>query len=214
MNFEWVSDLLSPPWGFIKKEPGVVISLLALAFTVSSFWWINARRGKIKCFAPHTFAAYLGDKSTCLLRFPFVIYNNGATPIIIENMRLASLDAEKNTMDWGFTRKTLSPGNNEDDKSELPAVFSVPGRTAVQLYIEFFGEFFEYPPQPRPYSVSLEVKVSHRKKWRTYTKFTLHIDHVKHPDVPIAYSNDPQSVTEQDRIEAKKAFHNIFRRAQ
>ena len=75
---------IAGPW------PSVAIASLALLFTVGSFWWLNARQGRLKSYEPQSFAACrIPDKLRLL--FPLVLYNSGATPIVVQDMRLTFL---------------------------------------------------------------------------------------------------------------------------
>ena len=64
-----------------------VVAICALAFTIASFWWLNARRGRLKTYEPHTFAAAITPQ-VVRLRLPLVLYNTGAIPIIVQNLRV------------------------------------------------------------------------------------------------------------------------------
>ncbi|SRR6266487_6108771 len=132
------------PW------PSVAIAFVALVFAVGSFWWLNARQGKLKSFEPHTFAACV-TPNTLRLRFPSVLYNTGAKPIVVQDMRL-SLRSESRwnvPLPWTTTRSQLMPAS--DDGHAFPAVFSVPGRTAQQMFTEFGGSFPYVLPLARDY---------------------------------------------------------------
>jgi len=177
-------------------------------FAVGSFWWINARQGKLKCFEPRSFAAIVRPVDT-VLRFPFILHNTGAKPIVIQDFRIR-FPKEHDIVSpfvWQTTRSGLQPRVNED--TELPAGFSVPGRTARQVFIEFSGVFPNSAPQPRNYVVSVEVKLGHRKSWRNLISFSFHADHVSEPVNYVAYSNEPTAVSEQDRQTAAAALQGL-----
>lgn len=65
----------------------LLIACLAFAFTIGSFWWLHARQGRLEGFEPHSFAACVTPMLS-RFRFPLVLYNTGAKPIVIQNMRL------------------------------------------------------------------------------------------------------------------------------
>ena len=46
------------------------ISLLALAFTITAFWWLHARRGSVTATAPRVYAFSNAQR----LRLPLVVY--------------------------------------------------------------------------------------------------------------------------------------------
>jgi hypothetical protein len=62
----------------------LVISLLALLFTLSSFWWLNARRGAIQAATPQGYAFVDGFR----LRLPLALFNSGAVPLLITDLRI------------------------------------------------------------------------------------------------------------------------------
>ncbi|WP_304453111.1 hypothetical protein [Nocardiopsis sp. YSL2] len=182
------------------------ISVLALLFTASSFWWLNARRGRLKCFPPHSFAAKVSPDSI-LLRFPFVFYNPGAQPLVIENLSMKFDAAQGREMKWHGVRTTLMAARGAEDKMDLPAVFFVPGRSAQQLFLEFKGEGFESILAPKEFNVRLRVKLGHRKKWSLLRKFPLHLERVRHPGSYAAYSNSPLVLTEAEVVEIEAALN-------
>jgi hypothetical protein len=52
----------------------VGISVLALAFTVASFWWLHARRGALTATRPRAYAFL----DRVRLRLPLAFFNTGA----------------------------------------------------------------------------------------------------------------------------------------
>ncbi len=188
----------------------LVISICALLFTVTTFWWLNARQGKLKCYAPNSFAAVV-RVDDCVLRFPFVLYNTGPKPIIVQDLRL-SFPKETVTLPtftWRTTRSKMLP--SPDDQLALPAVFSVAGRSAQQIFIEFGGAFPGVAPEPRCYIINVEFKLGHRRKWRRVTSFGLHAENIGTPGSYIMYSNDPSALTDEERRVASVALRSMAR---
>jgi hypothetical protein len=173
---------------------------------VGSFWWINARRGRLKCFEPRSFAALI-KADEAILRFPLVFHNTGAGPIVIQDIRL-QLPREPehiNPFAWRASRSQIQPVNNEP--GELPASFAIAGRVAEQTFIEFAGMFPSVSPEPRDYIVSVEAMLGHRRGWRELMSFVLHAGHIRVPDRNVAYSNDPGAVTNAEKEEAARALN-------
>lgn len=166
--------------------PAVIVALCALVFTISSFWWLNARQGKLRCFSPHSFSAVVTNERVRLL-FPFVFYNTGAKPIVIQNMRLDfPRDPTVGRFEWLVTRSQVDP--NYAEKPQLPAVFYVDGRSAIQVFAEFGGPFAE-DDLGREFTVRLECKLGHRRNWVSVMDFEWRAANVKHPKQFIPYSN-------------------------
>lgn len=106
--------------------PAVIVAACALAFTVASFWWLNARRGKLRSFEPHTFAGVFSEPAMLLLRFPLVLHNTGPVPLIVQNLRLRfPNEGVALPLPWRTSRVQLKP--DEEDGAQMPSVFVVPG---------------------------------------------------------------------------------------
>jgi len=191
----------------------VVISCLALGFTIGAFWVLNARQGRLKSFEPHTFAAGFTLGGEVRLRFPLVLYNTGAKPIVVQNMRLSfPKEVSSEPLHWTTTRIRIKP--TSDDGHEFPAVFSVPGRSTLQMFVEFGIVFPGVWPRARDYQVRIEVKLGHRRKWRHLLTFPLRAAHITSPDRYITYSNSAHDLTEEVIAEAKAAMDEFARKVQ
>ncbi|GLY36273.1 hypothetical protein Amsp01_022970 [Amycolatopsis sp. NBRC 101858] len=168
----------------------LVVSVCALTFTITSFWWLNARTGRLRSFAPHTFAAIrtANQESVCL---PLVIQNTGPRPIAVQDLRLVLLrEPDGRHLPWARTRDRLEyPG--ERRAAELPAAFPVSGLDAKQVFIEFDSS--SPTLGSLDHLVRVEVKTGHRARWRRLVAFTLHASAIVHPGQFIAYSNKPPS---------------------
>lgn len=197
---------IAGPW------PSVAIASLALLFTVGSFWWLNARRGRLKSYEPQSFAACRTPDKLRLL-FPLVLYNRGATPIVVQDMRLTFPEEShwKAPLPWTTTRSQLPPSS---DGWTFPAVFSIAGRTAQQMFIEFGGPFPIVTPLARDYRIRIEVKVVHRKRWIQLVTFTLRAAHVTDPERYITYSNSAHDLTEETVRESKAALERLISKLQ
>lgn len=185
-----------------------VVAACALIFTVASFWWLNARQGRLRSYPPHTFAAAATRQKT-LIRIPLVLFNTGPKPIVILDMRLdvARESQEDVTLPWSSTRDRIRP--EPEDGLRLPAVFAVSGRAAEQAFIEFSTPFPNFTPQLREYRASLKCRVGHRKKWITVMEFPLHLENVSAPGSYIAYSNAPNVVDESKKISARDELNRL-----
>jgi hypothetical protein len=170
---------------------GPFIATLALLFTVGSFWWLQARQGKLRSYPPHSFAFYLVPTKV-RLRFPLVLYNTGPKPIVVQNMKLSfSKHPEVKPLPWRTSRSHLMP--DADDGPQLPAVFSVPGRQAQQYFIEFGIDAKDPLPgidlSASENLVRVEVLLGHKRQWQRLVSFPLSGEHVESPSAYIAYSN-------------------------
>jgi hypothetical protein len=155
----WLSSVASshPAKVTFSVNYSLIISIVALLFTIGSFWWINARRGKLRSFEPLSFAAMIRTDNS-VFRFPLVLYNNGAKPIVVQNLRMRfPKETGVSVFGWRTMRSEVEPHAGEE--TYLPAGFSVPGRTAEQVFVELDGTFPNAAPEPRIYAAAIETKL-------------------------------------------------------
>jgi hypothetical protein len=185
------ADPPKPAHNGFHVDGSLVVSILALLFTVGSFYWIQARQGRLRLFAPHSFAAAVQDSAVLFIRLPLVMYNTGAKPIVVQNLRLLFPDVTSAALPlpWRTSRAELKP--HHEDGAEFPAVFSVKGREAAQYFIEFGGPFPGFVLEAKPYRVRVEATMGHRVGWRPMLDFILHADRIAFPENYITYSNEP-----------------------
>jgi hypothetical protein len=186
-----------------------VVSVCALLFTVASFWWLNARQGRLKTWEPHAFAVII-HSSTARLRLPLVLHNTGPKPIVVQDLILTFPDEPASHLPllWVSSPSGLQPG--PDDDAKLPAGFVVPGRQAQQLFIEFEAPFSGFLPEARDYQVQLQVRVGHRKGWRRLLTFTLRAANIIDPDRYTVYNNAPAELTKEDQKRADAALLELL----
>ncbi|MET9926393.1 MULTISPECIES: hypothetical protein [unclassified Streptomyces] len=185
--------------------PVAFVAILALIFTIGSFWWLHARQGHLKAYEPHSFAAAANQQVT-LLRFPLVVLNTGAKPIVVQDLRLIFPDEPgvPLPLPWRTSRSQIMP--KPDDGHALPAVFAVAGRGAEQMFIEFGAPFPGFVPEARNYRVVIEARLGHRKGWRSLLTFTWHAARMTTPNQYITYSNSPHDLSEEHREKADAAL--------
>jgi hypothetical protein len=103
-------------------------------------------------------------------------------------MRLWFPEGESTILPWAATRSQLRPGS--DDQHAFPAVFSIFGRTAQQMFIEFGGPFAGGVPAG-DCQAQIDVKLGHREGWDHLIAFTLRATRITDPNHYITYSNRP-----------------------
>ena len=97
-----LSTIIQPLW----RDPALWIALASLLFTVASFWWMSARRGRIaRVRAPNAFAL-LSTSAQLLLHLPIVLYNTGAAAIVVENLRIR-IPGLRTPAPWAISRRTF-----------------------------------------------------------------------------------------------------------
>jgi hypothetical protein len=171
----------------------LIVAVAALVFTVASFWWLNARRGRLVAASPDAFA--LGNPpGDLMLRLPLAIYNTGAKALVVGNLRCRFLDAGVPGQPWRTTRNTLRTG--PDDVEDFPTPFPVDGRHAVPKVIEFGDKSTAVRLSPRTYQVLIEVDNALAggagPTWRKLVEFPLYVHDNMLQGNYIAYRNTPE----------------------
>jgi len=174
--------------------PSLFISILALLFTVGSFFWIQVRRGRLRSYTPFAYAAaFTAQKLVIVL--PVVLHNPGPAPIVVLDLRLriwktdeqfgngVPSDAEDVPdersllplyLPWDAEQLRLEPaGTGEPDARWRPSPIPVEGRRANRHFIEFQRENSPLLLIAGPYTATVEVKLAHRPHWHDLLTFPL-----------------------------------------
>ncbi|MDG9686536.1 hypothetical protein QC334_28090 [Streptomyces sp. DH18] len=174
---------------------------MALLFTAATFWWLNARLGVLKSWEPQTYAMSL-SRDFVRVRLPLVMYNTGARPIVVLDMRMRFL-AEPDALwplNWTGTSEKLMPPSADDVVA--PVGFAIAGRTAEQLVISFTVPSPGFIPEERDYQVVIEAVLGQRKlwqrvlrrdsRWQPFAHFSLRMGPMRYAGPYRAYSNSPR----------------------
>lgn len=141
----------------------IVISVLALFFTLASFWWLHARRGSLVAASPETYAFVDGFR----LRFPIALFNDGAIPLLVTDLQVVVSDF--GAIPWTTTRSQLRP--ESVDEPAFPTPFAVGGRDTRELIVEF-GEESDWVPGPgTEHGLRLEAKLHPDDSWHELVSF-------------------------------------------
>ncbi|UCM89267.1 hypothetical protein [Streptomyces marincola] len=187
-----------------------VVAACALVFTVLSFWWLNARQGRLYAYAPHSFAATITEERISIL-LPLVVFNSGPKPIIVQDMRLVFLRSGV-SLPWHATREKLRVVKG--DEVHLPSVFAVNGRTAQQIFVEFGAAFPLTLPEPEAQDVIIECKMGHRSRWVGVLKFPLLMGNIWSPANYVGYSNTIAVVDVAKIQQGRAEFERLKKMAQ
>lgn len=144
----------------------LAISLLALAFTVGSFWWLHARRGSLTATRPRSY----GFADRVRLRLPLAFFNTGAKALIVSDLRLVIEDEpDRVPLGWITTRTKLRP--ESDDGFAFATPFSVQGRGTKEVIAEF-GDDLGWEPVPGSrHSLRLQARVHPSEEWDDIVAF-------------------------------------------
>lgn len=175
----------------------LAISGMALLFTVSSFWWLHSRPGKVRIYEPTTWAAYVSRERSAI-RMPLVLHNPGAAALVVIRLRVRFLESGE-SMDWEWTRTRVNPKG--DDIKDVTAPFSILGGAAVELVAEFRGTFPGVVPEQRAYPVAIDAWSSRHEGWQEVLRFDLQLTNLIHPANYIVYTNQPDYLNDQQFAE-------------
>lgn len=146
----------------------LIISILAVGLAAFSFWWLNWRPAKLYVATPPTYAGH-GSERKLLLEFPFVFYNAGARPVVVDNLRIQL------PMDGGeplhFNATVEKLGTDEGRAFATP--FFVGSRQAMKLICEFQRNPGKLIFDAREYTIQLDARLNGRSEWQELHTFIL-----------------------------------------
>ncbi|MBN1567922.1 MAG: hypothetical protein JXA73_08735 [Acidobacteria bacterium] len=166
--------------------PALIISILALLFTVFSFWWMNWRTGKLIIAPPRSFAA-IGSREHMIIEIPLVFFNTGPMPIVIQNMRLFLPDYKLH-LSFMATVAKLS----QEEGRVFATQFPVRGRESVLMICEFHASGNRISFEAKKYRIELQGFYHKKKEWDTLLCFQLNVPINALPTINqqfIAYDN-------------------------
>lgn len=135
----------------------ITISGLAFGFAIGSFWWLNARQGRVVAAVPETYAFATDTTTGVRLRFPLALLNTGAAAHLVTDFR-AEVEGAR-AFPWITSRSQLMPSS--DDGHSFCTPFALGGREARELIAEF-GDGSTWMPSPgAEHMVRLKAK-THR----------------------------------------------------
>ena len=110
----------------------LAVAVSALAFTIGSFWWLNARPGELQVYRPATFGSGYG--SNLVLYLPLIVHNTGPTTMALIDIRAwFDFDADQPFV-WQAYDPEL-PGRKQERHMARPLM--VPPRGSVEWVFEF-----------------------------------------------------------------------------
>jgi hypothetical protein len=158
----------------MEKWSPVLISCIALVFTIFSFWWMNWRPAKLQVgdlrhFAAGKATAGLSNSPNLLVvALPLILHNSGARPLVIESIRLVEVSRSRiGTFEFvGVDSHLGTPPFNERvnrDYFRLPLALKANEITKANFIFERPAEEFNYTNAL--YHFHLEAKLSGLRDW-------------------------------------------------
>lgn len=185
-----------------------IISISALLFTITSFWWLQARRGRLTCFPVQTFSGYL-KRDGAALRIPLSIFNSGAMPLVVTDLRLRLVPPAGDDVRMHFRTLRRSLRTDADDEQDFAHAYSVGGRSVDTRMVEFA---MHVTPAPllsgHPVVAVVEAQIGDRDEWVGLGRFPMHVETMAHPGNYITYSNQehvwPEGIVAEAAVEHRK----------
>ena len=153
--------------------PAFVISLLAFGFAVLSFWWMHWRTGSLRVVEPRTYQGYASATAKMILAIPFVFFNDGPTPILVNNLRLRFLhEPGAEALTWQATLEQLNY-DEEKRRRSYATPFAVEGRQALLKICEFQREPAGWEFEAKEYRIAMDASIGVPAKWKQLVLFPL-----------------------------------------
>lgn len=187
----------------------IVVSILALLFTVSAFWYMNLWPGRLRGYGPSTWAGYV-SRDQLTLRIPVLVANSGASSKVVTNVRLRLLAPHRVLkLSWQTFRTGIRP--TDDDIKDMATHFVVPARGAVREFVEFRGRFEHGVIEPREYEIKLDTQVDGGDNWQETASFALRLWHLgDSPDRYIARSNSHEECRPGEKDDAPRVLAEMM----
>lgn len=172
----------------------LVISALAVIFTLFSFWWLHWRRGRIIVGPPRSFAATsTGKDGLLIVQLPLVFYNDGAASQVVQNLRL-SLVQDVNRSAILYFYSTVTDLANADTR-KWARQFAIEGRNSYSSVFVFQRSPGNFIFAAGKCQAILEGKLNNQDNWKVLLSFDLQTPagsvQALNSGRLIVYDNDP-----------------------
>lgn len=181
-SLKHISEMQSPTTNWtevltsMQIDSSLVISILALLFTLYSFWWMNWRKGKLRVSYIKHYGIH-NSVNKLYLELPLVFFNTGAMPVIIESLRLVLLDKDGIQKHLHFNAIRTELGENKGRYVATP--FSINKGDSKKIVCEFQKNPSEVVFHRGNYLLILEAKYYHSKNWKKLKTFEISIPEEK-----------------------------------
>jgi hypothetical protein len=180
----------------------IVVGVLALAFTVLSFWYMNWRRGKLRVGNIQHFGAgkalegNADEKNVVVITLPLILFNTGARPLVVESLRLVQNSTDSLSV-LSFVRVddqiTMTPQSNQQIISDyffIPVLIKANEVVKGNFVFEARNSAFVFAQSK--YLFNLETQISGCRGWRRVK--VIELDFTKATDIELFNLNEFFSV--------------------
>lgn len=142
---------------------------------------MNWRRGSLRVGTPRSYAMKGSIDESLIITLPFVIYNDGASAIIVQNLRLVLLNDQANARPLFFNanlERLL-----KDEGRAFATQFPVRGREAVKIICEFQRKPGNLLFEEGSYPIELQGIINENHEWQTLCRFDLNVKQESLPSI-------------------------------
>lgn len=151
----------------------ILISILALMFTVASFWYMNWRPGVLHIGRIRSYAAIAAEPHL-VIAIPVAFSNRGALPVLVDNLRLRLPDhGDALTALW-FDATVAKLGSQSEGR-QLAIPFVVHGGDVVVKVCEFRRQRSGFVFEEGRYKVAIDVRTDRDESWVESKSFELSV---------------------------------------
>jgi hypothetical protein len=145
----------------------VVVSVVAVLFTVGSFWWEHARLGRLIASTPQQYGSIIQD-GTLVVRLPVVLLNTGARTIAVQTLRLRFLDGARRSLQWVAECDEMFSRD-----VRFRRAFAVRGPDSRDVILQFQRHEFENGERADAVRLQLEPIFLDQRSWKRLVEFSL-----------------------------------------
>jgi hypothetical protein len=134
---------------------------------------MNWRRGRLIIGKPRSYAALGSNENVLVIEVPLIFFNNGAIPILVQNLRLFILEESHDPRPLTFvaTVEKLGTGEGRAFDSQFP----VRSRESLLIICEFQRRPGNFLFKAKRYQIKLQSLIDDENTWKTLSFFELNI---------------------------------------
>ena len=158
-----------------------LISLLALTFSVLTFWHVNQRKGRLFSTDPITYQCRNSDPEDIVIRVPLVLTNTGPVGIVIADIRanISGRDFQAHLV-WELERSKMDTEGEDHGFKDWATPINISGHDSVKHVIEFGHTSLNpcYLTAWESYTITIEGYIGYAKSkpnwnWKQLCQFEI-----------------------------------------
>jgi hypothetical protein len=151
------------------------LSIVAIGFSLFTFWWVRLRRGKLEVAVPRMLGVRW-RRDYMRLSLPLTFHNDGGRQIVVDDMRV-KLNSEPSFPLIGLAATCGKVDSNHlrsGDNREGLCQFPVPAGESVQRICDFERQSLpDLPPRVKEYAVAVHGRMNGSTDWVMLCNFAL-----------------------------------------